>query len=176
MPPRPIQVQGSFLVWRSIPLNEQNPQAICNAIITSAQRLSIAHGSCHEGIKSGSRRPKLSMTAKLSLVAERTFGYKEPLGHNVYEGGCVVGVPIFQLLLMAVFVRRHRTCEAGWVKAGFTRRTATVAKTFLVKFSAKRLGLLEQGNSSMNQKYHDQIHLRLNTASRVSTRARLRRA
>jgi hypothetical protein len=46
-----------------------------------------------------------------------------------------VDVPILQLLMMAVFVRKHRSCEAGWINAGFTRRAATTmwASAFLLR-------------------------------------------
>jgi hypothetical protein len=36
-----------------------------------------------------------------------------------------VNVPIFQLLMMALLVRKSRSCKAGWVNAGFTRRATT---------------------------------------------------
>ncbi len=43
-------------------------------------------------------------------------------------------MPIFQLLLIAIFVRRNRSLEAGWQNAGGTRRLATLvwASGFLV--------------------------------------------
>lgn len=35
-------------------------------------------------------------------------------------------MPIFQLLMIAVFARRNRSLEDGWQNAGFTRRMATL--------------------------------------------------
>jgi hypothetical protein len=47
----------------------------------------------------------------------------------VTEGGrYTMRVPVFQLLMIAMFVRRKRTCEAAWVRAGFTRRVSIIRK------------------------------------------------
>jgi hypothetical protein len=37
-----------------------------------------------------------------------------------------VPIPIVQLAMISLFVRRKRTCEEGWTNAGFTRRAATL--------------------------------------------------
>jgi hypothetical protein len=63
-----------------------------------------------------------------------------------------VGVPILQLLMVAVFVRRHRSCEAGWINAGFTRRAATTAwaSTFLLRNGSPNAGSGRAGITSQD--------------------------
>jgi hypothetical protein len=62
-----------------------------------------------------------------------------------------VSVPILQLLTMAAFVRRHRSCESGWINAGFTRRAETMAwaSAFLLRNGSPaarshRIGIMSQ--------------------------------
>jgi hypothetical protein len=38
-----------------------------------------------------------------------------------------VPIPVAQLLMIFLFVRKNRTCRDGWTNAGFTRRAATLA-------------------------------------------------
>lgn len=76
-------------------------------------------------------------------------------------------MPIFQLLLIAIFVRRNRSLEAGWQNASGTRRLATIvwASGFLVangdKFGITAQDLVPVGLDQAQKTHVAQLNAQL---------------